>query len=208
MRRLILRSFQSPGDVLMLTAAVRDLHAAHPNQFQTDVRTSAPTLWENNPFLTPLQEGGRDVEALDVHYPLVHQSNQRPYHFLHGYAQFLEEQLGVRIPLTRFHGDIHLSPEEKALPAPGAEHGVPERFWIVMAGGKFDFTAKWWNPASWQAVVDWGRGSGNGGSGRVAEWQSGKVEEGNGNSVPSLCHSATLPLHKLRPVRRARALAS
>src|SRR4051794_11771937 len=36
-RRLILRSFQSPGDVLMLTAAVRDLHVAAPGRFQTDV---------------------------------------------------------------------------------------------------------------------------------------------------------------------------
>ena len=45
MRRLILRSFQSPGDVVMLTAAVRDLHAACPGQFVTDVRTSADALW-------------------------------------------------------------------------------------------------------------------------------------------------------------------
>ena len=34
----------------MLTAAVRDLHAEAPGQFQTDVRTSAPALWENNPW--------------------------------------------------------------------------------------------------------------------------------------------------------------
>ena len=27
-------------------------------------------------------------------------------------------------------------------------------FWIVGAGGKFDFTAKWWEHARWQAVVD------------------------------------------------------
>jgi hypothetical protein len=47
-KRLIQRSFQSPGDVLMLTAAVRDLHRAPPGQFQTDVRTSADALWENN----------------------------------------------------------------------------------------------------------------------------------------------------------------
>ncbi len=37
-RRLILRSFQSPGDILMLTAAVRDLHAAALARFHTDVR--------------------------------------------------------------------------------------------------------------------------------------------------------------------------
>lgn len=154
MRRLILKSFQSPGDVLMLTAAVRDLHAAHPGQFQTDVRTSADGLWLNNPHITPLQERASGVATIEMHYPLIHESNQRPYHFLHGYPQFLEKQLDLRIPLTRFHGDVHLSSEEKSLPMPGVEQGVPERFWIIIAGGKHDFTAKWWNPASYQAVVD------------------------------------------------------
>ena len=48
-RRLILRSFQSPGDLVMLTAAVRDLHAAAPGRYVTDVRTSADALFENNP---------------------------------------------------------------------------------------------------------------------------------------------------------------
>ena len=42
--RLILKSFQSPGDIVMLTAAVRDLHAAYPGRFQTDVRTSADAI--------------------------------------------------------------------------------------------------------------------------------------------------------------------
>ena len=27
-------------------------------------------------------------------------------------------------------------------------------FWMIVAGGKYDFTAKWWNPASYQKVVD------------------------------------------------------
>jgi ADP-heptose:LPS heptosyltransferase len=159
MRRLILRSFQSPGDILMLTAAVRDLHAAAPGQFHTDVRTSCPALWENNPHVTPMKEHESGVEVLDMHYPLIHQSNQRPYHFIHGYAQFLEERLGVRIPVTRFKGDVHLSEQEKQGPPPGSADGVPERFWIVVAGGKNDFTAKWWDPACFQKVVDHFRGT-------------------------------------------------
>lgn len=154
MRRLILRSFQSPGDVLMLTAAVRDLHQAHPNQFQTDVRTSADALWEHNPRITRLSESDSGVESLDMHYPLIHQSNQRPYHFLHGYAQFLEQRLDLKIPLTRFAGDVHLSDKERADRPRFAGVDLPERFWIVLAGGKYDFTAKWWNPTSYQAVVD------------------------------------------------------
>src|SRR5262249_21121817 len=150
----VLKSFLSPGDVVMLTAAVRDLHAAQHGKFQTDVRTSAPALWENNPHLTPLREGDPGVEVLEMHYPLVHQSNQRPYHFLHGYAPFLEQQLGVRVPVTRCAGDLHLSAAEKAAPPPGTEVGVPERYWVVVAGGKNDFTAKWWDPARYQKVVD------------------------------------------------------
>lgn len=155
MRRLILRSFQSPGDILMLTAAVRDLHAAAPGQWQVDVRTSAPGLWEQNPLLTPLSEGATGVESLDMHYPLIHQSNQRPYHFLHGYHQYLEQRLKLQIPVTRFQGDVYLSDRERDEPfQPAGGPELPERYWVIMAGGKHDFTAKWWNPDSYQAVVD------------------------------------------------------
>ncbi len=152
MRRIILRSRQSPGDILMLTAAVRDLHAAHPGQFETDVRTSAEAIWDGNPRLTKLSEADRQVEVLDAHYPLIHQSNERPYHFVHGYAQYLEQKLGVPVPVTRFSGEVFLDEEERRSPLPG--HELPDRFWIIVAGGKYDFTAKWWNPASYQRVVD------------------------------------------------------
>ena len=154
MHRLIFKSFQSPGDIVMLSAAVRDLHVAYPGRYQTDVRTSADAIWQNNPYVTPLREGDSGVVQLDMHYPLIHQSNQRPYHFLHGYVQYLEQHLDIRVPVTAFKGDIHLSAEEKQSPPPGRERGVPERFWIVIAGGKYDFTAKWWNPANYQAVID------------------------------------------------------
>ena len=157
-RRLILRNFQSPGDLLMLTAAVRDLHLAHRGKFLTDVRTTAGALWENNPYITPMKMDDPDIEVVDVHYPLVHQSNHRPYHFIHGFAQFLEEKLKLQIPITAFKGDIHLASQEKDWMSQIAELGYRGPFWIVVAGGKFDFTAKWWNPASYQRVVDHFRG--------------------------------------------------
>jgi hypothetical protein len=55
------------GDIVMLTAAVRDLHAANPGQFETDVRTAADASWENNPHLRRLNEGTPGVEVLDMH---------------------------------------------------------------------------------------------------------------------------------------------
>lgn len=153
-RKLLLQCRLSPGDVVMLTAAVRDLHRAHPGRFLTDVRTTAKALWDHNPHITPLEESAGDVSVLDMHYPLIHQSNTTPYHFLHGYLQDLEHKLGLRIPATAFKGDLYLSAQEKRWMSQIAETGYEGPFWILMAGGKFDFTAKWWNPAAWQAVVD------------------------------------------------------
>jgi hypothetical protein len=88
-RKLFLRSALATGDILMLTAAIRDLHRYYPDRFLTDVRTPYPDLWANNPFLTPLNEKDGDVEVLEYHYPLINRSNQVPFHFLHGFIEFL-----------------------------------------------------------------------------------------------------------------------
>ena len=159
MRKLILRNFQSPGDIVMLTAAVRDLHRCHPGEFITDVRTSCPDLWHFNPHITPLDEADPDVTVVDCQYPLIHRSNQEPRHFLDGFVEYLNEQLGLRIRVTEFRGDIHISQSEKDWfdDVEGRE-GESQPFWLFASGGKFDFTAKWWDPARYQQVVDHFRG--------------------------------------------------
>jgi hypothetical protein len=155
MEKLILTNYQSPGDIVMLTAAVRDLHQCYPGRFVTDVRTSCRALWENNPYLTPLEAEASDVRVVECHYPLIHQSNQRPVHFLQGFVEFLNERLGLQIRLTRFQGDLHLSALERAEPSLVRHRtGLEVPFWIMVAGGKFDCTIKWWHFRRWQAVVD------------------------------------------------------
>lgn len=159
MRKLILRNFQSPGDILMLTAAVRDLHRAHPGEFLTDVRTPFPDLWSYNPHLTPIADDDPDAELVDCHYPLIHQSNNTPAHFLHGFPAFLNQRLGLRIRVTDFKGDIHLGDDERAWferIAPFDPDSLP--FWLIVSGGKRDYTVKWWDSARHQHVVDHFRG--------------------------------------------------
>lgn len=155
MRKLILKNSLSPGDIVMLTAAVRDLHQCYPNQFLTDVRTPCRALWENNPYLTKLDEQEPGVEVIDCHYPLIHRSNQLPRHFIEGFIAFLNERLDLKITPTAFKGDIHLSAREKSWFSRVREivgRDVP--FWIVVAGGKRDFTIKWWSHQRFQEVVD------------------------------------------------------
>lgn len=186
-RKLLLINLLSPGDIMMMTAAVRDLHRAHPGQFITDVYTSVGEIWENNPYITrlpyrverlgdqtePHNERERlvpsrelkiivddpDIEVFDCGYDgdyqaSINRSNQNAYHFIHGYAQDLEQKLGVRVPVTEFKGDIHISHQEKLWMSQIQELGIHENFWLIFSGGKYDYTAKWWNPDSYQAVVD------------------------------------------------------
>jgi hypothetical protein len=155
MRKLILKNFQSPGDILMLTAAVRDLQCSAPGQFLVDVRTSCPALWENNPHLTPLDENDPEVTMINCDYPLIHESNTLPYHFIHAFRLFLSRTLRVTIKPQAFKGDIHLSEQEKGWMSQVEEiRGLGTRFWIIVSGGKYDFTAKWWDPVRYQQVVD------------------------------------------------------
>ena len=157
-RKLILRNFQSPGDIVMLTAAVRDLHRAHPGDFLTDVRTSCPALWKHNPYLTPIAEDEPHVEVIDCHYPLIHRSNQVPCHFLHGFIAHLNEQLGLSIRVTEFKGDIYISDDERAwFDRVETTFGTGRPFWLVVSGGKHDFTIKWWDPARMQQVAQYFR---------------------------------------------------
>ena len=154
-RKLILRNFQSPGDILMLTAAVRDLHACYPGRFVTAVRTSCPDLWLYNPHLTPLDEHEPGVEVIDCHYPLIDRINTAPYHFIHGFTEHLNDTLGLQIKPTLFRGDVHLSEEEREwFRAVEGIKGRPPRFWLFASGGKFDYTIKWWSERRYQEVID------------------------------------------------------
>ena len=143
----------------MLTAALRDLHLCYPGCFLTDVRTSCAELWEHNPYLTPLREGDPGVETIDCTFPLIERANQAPYHFLHGFIEFLNERLDLRIRPSAFRGDIHLSSLEKSWISQVQElTGEEIPFWLVAAGGKYDYTVKWWSTERYQQVIDHFRG--------------------------------------------------
>ncbi len=159
MRKLILKCGLAPGDIVMLTAAIRDLHQCYPGKFATDVRTACPDLWANNPQITPLSEDDPEAEPIDCAYPLINQCDKLPYHCLHGFIGFLNKRLRLSIKPSAFKGDIHLSKQEKAWYS--QVHEVTREdtpFWIVAAGGKYDVTIKWWQRERYQEVVNHFRG--------------------------------------------------
>jgi ADP-heptose:LPS heptosyltransferase len=149
--KYILKNHQCPGDILMLSACVRDIKIWNPH-FELDVRTSCDTIFENSPYTTKLDEGDPSVKVLDMHYETIHQSNQNMHqHFIHGYIQDFNEQAGCSIKLTQFKPDLHLTQEEKETPI---FKDQPKKFVLLNAGGKTDYKTKWWWTSAWKEIVD------------------------------------------------------
>lgn len=155
MRKLLLRNNLSLGDVVVCSAAIRDLHKAHPGKFLTGYTGSCSQVFEHNPNIQDVP----DAEEIVLEYPAIHQSNNRPRHFIEAYHEFLSDKLGVKIPITEFKGDIHLTDSERSWMSQVHEIvGFDAPFWIIVSGGKFDFTCKWWGHENYQSVVDQMRG--------------------------------------------------
>lgn len=174
MRKVILKNTQSPGDIVMMTAAVRDLHKAHPGEFVTGVRTSCPALWQHNVNVTAINPADADAELIECHYPMVHKSNQLPRHFVEAFGDYLGPKLGLPpIRATEFNGDVHVSKQEKLwFSAMREMTGEDIPFWIIVAGGKQDCTAKWWIHERYQEVVDYF-------AGRICFIQVGEMSKGH-----------------------------
>jgi len=130
-RRLLLVNNCSPGDVLMLTAAVRDLHKAHPGQYVTGVETECPDLWLNNPYVTALDPASPGIRRIDCQHPrMLDRCNHRPGHYIESVHNLLSRKLRRPVPLTRFAPDVHLTAKEKERPP----HGLSRRYWAMVAG--------------------------------------------------------------------------
>jgi ADP-heptose:LPS heptosyltransferase len=147
---LLLRTGQAPGDAVVMTAAIYSLHRAHPGRYVTAVESYWPDVFEHNPdvcaHLMPGDPGAPPPEGMSevrMHYPAVHQSNERGIHFMQGFTEFLGSALGVDVPLLTNRPRLYFD-----IPAPPVED-----FWLICSGGKRDFTNKLWGFANYQSVV-------------------------------------------------------
>lgn len=158
MQRLLLKQNQAPGDVVVMTAAIRDLMTRFHHRFRVAVDTLYPELWQNNPHVLPPEELGNPFTTLKMEYPAIHQSNVSSRHFVEAYHAFLRAEFGIDLQLRAFRGDIHLSEREKEGPPAHLAGFLPEKYWLLCPCAKPDFTAKWWSTESWQDLVDLAKG--------------------------------------------------
>jgi ADP-heptose:LPS heptosyltransferase len=159
-RKLILKNHLSPGDVLVMTAAIHSLHKAHPGKFRIAVDTSCPAIFEHSPDVEPLDKAHEEKwEEVATHYPAINECNQRAIHFMSAYCEYLADNLQVRVPLATNRPMVYLSAEERSwMNQVEQEFGYKGRFWLVNAGRKSDFTCKHYGMENFQKIVDLLRG--------------------------------------------------
>ena len=174
--KLILINRLAPGDILVMTNALRDLHLAFPGKYQTEVRSPCNAIFENNPYFTKLDydegeytrgeqelhKGDKngssfvikgDILCIDMHYPMIHTSGEAGWHFGYGHRDFLESVLRVKIPQTSIRPEIYLSQAEHDWISPVIQStGYDGPYWAINAGSKGDYTLKQY--PYYQEVVD------------------------------------------------------
>ena len=159
-RKVLFKNFQSPGDLVMLSSSIRDLKLSHPD-IEIGLDCSCKEIFENSHYIVPfgsMKKGDPGVEFYKAEYPLIHESNEGQYHFIHGFRKWMEDTLDLKIRATKFKGDIHLSDEERGWMSQIDEMGISDKFWIIVNGGKTDYSCKWPNPLIMQEVVKYFKG--------------------------------------------------
>lgn len=149
MQTFVIQNRWALGDTVCLSALVRDIHRAYPGQYRLYMSGAYQAFWKNNPYASPIPDGasGRIITPEYVE-GIKTAGRGEKIHFLSWFHRDFERKTHLKVPVTEPKGDIHLTDAEKA------KTFFPHRYWLVIAGGKMDMTAKTWQTARYQQVVD------------------------------------------------------
>jgi ADP-heptose:LPS heptosyltransferase len=136
-KTIIIRHSRAVGDILVMTAVVRDIYKEYSDRFEIGVETPFMELWENNPYIIKLKNKRLGASVYTLSYgDGIQKAGKEPIHFLQAFHNDFEKKTGLKVPLTEPRPDIHLSEAELA------DRPIKDRYWVVLSGGKSDFTTK------------------------------------------------------------------
>jgi len=148
--KIVFRNFQSPGDIIVMTGAIRDLKNQYP-AYEIRMDTTCGEIWEGNPYVSHFNVAEADA-VYKLGYEDIHKSGKSGRHFSSAFHLTIEERLGVRLIQSEIWPSIFLSDAEK-------KRLVDTKYWIINAGYKKDFPLKSWGASKYQKVVDALRGT-------------------------------------------------
>lgn len=163
---IIVKCHQSPGDITLLSAALREIIKAYPGKFNFVADTFFPEIFFNSPIVRFIGHT-YNVKIEDLKNPVTIEAgqcwqwiNERSDHliqeWIRGLIGELNKYLKINLPeprMTEFKGDIYLTDEEKNKSISDII-GDDLPYWVVDAGYKTDYTCKRYPTEHFQSVVD------------------------------------------------------
>ena len=154
--RIIIRHRWALGDTVLMTALVRDIHRAYPDQYEIQVDTNFTNVWWNNPYVTKFEPGSKPKpiqvkvewgDAIRWNAYAKYGNRKEMKHILAWYHYDFEKKTGMKVPVTEPKPDLHLDTQER-------KRRIEGRYWVVLSGGKLDLTTKHWHAHRMQETVD------------------------------------------------------
>lgn len=139
-RKIVFSCCLAGGDIVALSGAIRDFRREHPD-IKVGANTSYPAIFENSGVQTSDFDSSWDV--CDIGYNGF--APDFP-HIVEAFRRDISRVVGVPNFTGPDKGVIYLSDAERA------ERQSTQPYWIVMAGGKFDVSTKWY--PRYQQVID------------------------------------------------------
>lgn len=145
------------GDQVVFTGVVRELWLETGWSFS--INTNIPELWVGHPAIAEinLATPKKNMHVVSRHHcPSFRGVGQVPVHFIDKYLRNLRAELGLPgdHPITRFAGEVPVTPDEAATPP----LGLTMPYWLISAGCKTSMPIKAWGLKNYQQVVDEFRG--------------------------------------------------
>jgi len=148
--KIVLTHGCAPGDIVCMTALPRDIQAAYPGKYEIHVATHAKTLWKNNPHVAGVySKPQRGLRQIKIDYGwAIRQITANKLHFITAFHRDFFRREKLQVPVLYPKGDLYIDTWKESNPP------IQGRYWVVIAGGKSDFTCKIWSSRRWQMVVD------------------------------------------------------
>ncbi len=148
-KRVWLSHTISPGDSMVLTAAIESVGYYSPLTYTFKVQCSSREVFVNNPHCSDFPRDQADL-VIEAHYPDFAERNWRDVRYLQGYTHFLGEKLGLKLKCAVPSPRLYFSPAELAAP-----RLIDEPYVVINSGYKKDGTLKNWGIQNWIEVSNW-----------------------------------------------------
>ncbi len=146
--RVVFHHPLSPGDVVVLTAAIYSLHKQFPGDYLTGVEcTSAQEIFANNPHISRLPHNNHFW--FRVNYNAINTCNQDGRHFIDAFCDDIAAKLNIQLVKQINHPVLFLTEEEKR------NIYKWDKMVICNFGGKTDYTTKIIGNKIGKEIVDW-----------------------------------------------------